>query len=67
MANHRLRITPFERKRCAGHHQHASDCNKDLARAAQCTSKMQPLFVDAVPVAYNVFLVNRASFHGHPY
>eukprot|EP00959_Pyramimonas_sp_CCMP1952_P133752 2797046-Pyramimonas_sp.AAC.1 len=24
MANHRLLLTPFERKRCSGHHQHAS-------------------------------------------
>eukprot|EP00959_Pyramimonas_sp_CCMP1952_P460440 9479870-Pyramimonas_sp.AAC.1 len=27
MANHCLLFTPFERRRCAGHHQHASVCS----------------------------------------
>eukprot|EP00959_Pyramimonas_sp_CCMP1952_P249757 5221400-Pyramimonas_sp.AAC.1 len=35
MANHRLLLTPFERKRCDGHHPHASVCNKELSMAAQ--------------------------------
>eukprot|EP00959_Pyramimonas_sp_CCMP1952_P265571 5552742-Pyramimonas_sp.AAC.1 len=67
MANHRLRLTPFERKRCTGHHQHASVCSTDLARAAQCTPKMQPPFVDAVQIAHDLFLVNRDPFHDHPH
>eukprot|EP00959_Pyramimonas_sp_CCMP1952_P087280 1826053-Pyramimonas_sp.AAC.1 len=33
MANHRLLLTPFERRRCAGHHQHASLCNRELSMA----------------------------------
>eukprot|EP00959_Pyramimonas_sp_CCMP1952_P357414 7484270-Pyramimonas_sp.AAC.1 len=44
MANRRLLLTPFESKLCTGHHQHASVCNKELAREAQCTPKMQSLF-----------------------
>eukprot|EP00959_Pyramimonas_sp_CCMP1952_P073328 1532647-Pyramimonas_sp.AAC.1 len=30
MANHRLLLAPFERKRCAGHHQRASVRNRAL-------------------------------------
>eukprot|EP00959_Pyramimonas_sp_CCMP1952_P177523 3710958-Pyramimonas_sp.AAC.1 len=33
MANRRLSLTPFENRRCMGHHQHASVCNRDLAKA----------------------------------
>eukprot|EP00959_Pyramimonas_sp_CCMP1952_P427753 8958353-Pyramimonas_sp.AAC.1 len=28
---------------------------------------MQSLFVDAVQIAHDLFLVNRDPFHGHPY
>eukprot|EP00959_Pyramimonas_sp_CCMP1952_P324535 6792858-Pyramimonas_sp.AAC.1 len=35
MANHRLLLTPFERKRCDGHHPHASVCTKELSMAVQ--------------------------------
>eukprot|EP00959_Pyramimonas_sp_CCMP1952_P431810 9043295-Pyramimonas_sp.AAC.1 len=67
MANHRLLLAPFERKRCAGHPQHASVHNKELSLSAQCTLKMQSLFVDAVQIARDLFLVNRDPSHGHPY
>eukprot|EP00959_Pyramimonas_sp_CCMP1952_P141137 2953972-Pyramimonas_sp.AAC.1 len=63
MANRRLLLTPFERKRFTGHHQHASACRKDLARAAQYSPKMLSLFVDAVQIAHDMFLVNRDPFH----
>eukprot|EP00959_Pyramimonas_sp_CCMP1952_P067817 1415356-Pyramimonas_sp.AAC.2 len=67
MASHRLLLTPFERKRCTGRHQHASVCNKELARAAQSTPKMQSLFVDAVQIAHDVFLVSRDPLRAHPH
>eukprot|EP00959_Pyramimonas_sp_CCMP1952_P146006 3057280-Pyramimonas_sp.AAC.1 len=67
MANHRLLPTPFERRRCAGHYQHASVCNKELSMAAHFTSRMQSLFVDAVQIARDQFQVNRDPFHGYPY
>eukprot|EP00959_Pyramimonas_sp_CCMP1952_P336552 7047195-Pyramimonas_sp.AAC.1 len=35
--------------------------------AAHCTPKMQFLFVDAVQIANDLFLVHRDPFHGHPY
>eukprot|EP00959_Pyramimonas_sp_CCMP1952_P150620 3152235-Pyramimonas_sp.AAC.1 len=66
MANRRLLVTPFERKLCAGRRRRASDCGKELARAAQCAPKVQPLFVGAVQVAHDLFLVNRDPFHDHP-
>eukprot|EP00959_Pyramimonas_sp_CCMP1952_P163072 3408936-Pyramimonas_sp.AAC.2 len=34
MAKHRLLFTLFERRRCAGHHQHASVCSRELSMAA---------------------------------
>eukprot|EP00959_Pyramimonas_sp_CCMP1952_P112342 2348975-Pyramimonas_sp.AAC.1 len=55
MANHRLLLTSADRKRCSGHHQHASVCNKELSMAAQSTSKMQSLFVEAVQIAHDLF------------
>eukprot|EP00959_Pyramimonas_sp_CCMP1952_P406324 8515941-Pyramimonas_sp.AAC.1 len=67
MANHRLLLTPFERRRCAGHHQDASVCNRELSMAAQYTPKMQSPFGDAVQIARDLFQVNRDPFHGHPY
>eukprot|EP00959_Pyramimonas_sp_CCMP1952_P374109 7834796-Pyramimonas_sp.AAC.1 len=66
MANRPLLFTPYEGRRCAGHHQHASVCNRELSRAAHDTSKMQSLFVDAVQIARGLFQVNRGPFHGHP-
>eukprot|EP00959_Pyramimonas_sp_CCMP1952_P433937 9086972-Pyramimonas_sp.AAC.1 len=67
MANRRLLLTRFERKRCIGHHQHASACNRELSVAAQTTSKMQSLFVDAVRMGHDLFQVTRETFHGHPH
>eukprot|EP00959_Pyramimonas_sp_CCMP1952_P086498 1809274-Pyramimonas_sp.AAC.1 len=67
MANLRLLPTHFERKRCTGHHQHSSVCNKELARAAQYTPKMQSLFVEASQLAHDMLLVNRDPFHDHPH
>eukprot|EP00959_Pyramimonas_sp_CCMP1952_P441825 9249410-Pyramimonas_sp.AAC.1 len=55
MVNHRLLLTHFERRRCAGHHQHASVCNRDLSMAAHCTPQIQSLFVDAVQIAHGLF------------
>eukprot|EP00959_Pyramimonas_sp_CCMP1952_P138435 2897561-Pyramimonas_sp.AAC.1 len=46
---------PFERRRRAGHHQHASVCNHRLSMAAHYTSKMQSIFVDAVQIAHDPF------------
>eukprot|EP00959_Pyramimonas_sp_CCMP1952_P027778 582940-Pyramimonas_sp.AAC.1 len=54
MANRRILLTPFERKRCSGHHQHASVCNKELPMAAQYTPKMQSLFVESVQIAHDL-------------
>eukprot|EP00959_Pyramimonas_sp_CCMP1952_P423050 8861835-Pyramimonas_sp.AAC.1 len=67
MASHRLLLTPFERKRCAGHHRRASVCNEELIMAAQYTPKMQSLFVEAVHHVHDMVLVNRDPFHAHPY
>eukprot|EP00959_Pyramimonas_sp_CCMP1952_P409664 8585571-Pyramimonas_sp.AAC.1 len=67
MADHRLLVTPFERERCAGHHQHLSVCNKELSMAARYTSRTQSLFVDAVQIAHDLFQVSRDPFHGQPY
>eukprot|EP00959_Pyramimonas_sp_CCMP1952_P432214 9051184-Pyramimonas_sp.AAC.1 len=67
MANHRLVLTPFERKRCTGHHQRASVCNKELPMVAQCTAMMQLLFVEAVKIAYALVQVTRDPFHCYPY
>eukprot|EP00959_Pyramimonas_sp_CCMP1952_P143314 3000238-Pyramimonas_sp.AAC.1 len=66
MANHRLLLALPERRRCAGHHQHAPVCNEELSMAAHYTSRMQSLFVDAVKIAHDLFQVNRDPFHGHP-
>eukprot|EP00959_Pyramimonas_sp_CCMP1952_P325887 6821466-Pyramimonas_sp.AAC.1 len=66
-ASGRRLLTPFERRRCAGHHQHASICNKELRMAAHYTSHVQDLFVDAVHFARDLFQVNRGPFHGHSY
>eukprot|EP00959_Pyramimonas_sp_CCMP1952_P406939 8528799-Pyramimonas_sp.AAC.2 len=65
MANHRLLLTPIERKRCTGHHQHASVCNRELARAALDTPKMQSLFAEAVQLAHVVFRIYRDPFLVH--
>eukprot|EP00959_Pyramimonas_sp_CCMP1952_P055183 1153553-Pyramimonas_sp.AAC.1 len=35
--------------------------------AAQCTPKMQSLFVEAVQIAHELFQVTRDSCHGRPY
>eukprot|EP00959_Pyramimonas_sp_CCMP1952_P037432 783363-Pyramimonas_sp.AAC.2 len=67
MANHRLLFTPFELERCSGHRQHASACNKELSMAAQKTSKMQLLFVEAGQIAHDLFQATRDPFHGCPY
>eukprot|EP00959_Pyramimonas_sp_CCMP1952_P050996 1065192-Pyramimonas_sp.AAC.1 len=67
MANRRLLLAPFERKWCSGHHQHALVCSEELSRTAQYTPKMQSLFVDAVQIAHDLYLVNRDPFHGHLY
>eukprot|EP00959_Pyramimonas_sp_CCMP1952_P325072 6804290-Pyramimonas_sp.AAC.1 len=53
MANHRFRFTLFERRRCAGHHQHASVCNREIFMAALYILKMQPRFVDVVQIAHD--------------
>eukprot|EP00959_Pyramimonas_sp_CCMP1952_P129411 2706372-Pyramimonas_sp.AAC.1 len=37
MANHLSRLRPFDNRQCTGHHQHASVCNMEAAKAAQCT------------------------------
>eukprot|EP00959_Pyramimonas_sp_CCMP1952_P292612 6119953-Pyramimonas_sp.AAC.1 len=52
---------PLGRRRCAGHHQHASVCNRELPMAAHHTPHMQSLFVDAVQIARDLFQVNRDS------
>eukprot|EP00959_Pyramimonas_sp_CCMP1952_P280011 5854138-Pyramimonas_sp.AAC.1 len=67
MANHRLLFALFERRRCAGHHQHVSVCNEELSTAARYTSKMQSLFADAVQLEHDLFQENRDPFHGRPY
>eukprot|EP00959_Pyramimonas_sp_CCMP1952_P219798 4595576-Pyramimonas_sp.AAC.1 len=67
MANHRLLLTPFERKRCDGHRPHASLCNKELSMAAQYAPKVQSLSVEAVQIADDLFQTTRGPFHGHPY
>eukprot|EP00959_Pyramimonas_sp_CCMP1952_P117298 2451810-Pyramimonas_sp.AAC.1 len=67
MADHRLLLTHFERKRYAGHHQHASVCNTKLSMAAHQTSRMQSLFVDAVQIARDLCPVNRDPLFGHPF
>eukprot|EP00959_Pyramimonas_sp_CCMP1952_P306566 6415933-Pyramimonas_sp.AAC.1 len=54
MANHRFQFSSLERRRCAGHHQHASVCNRELSMVAHYTSKMQILFVDAVQIAHDM-------------
>eukprot|EP00959_Pyramimonas_sp_CCMP1952_P041212 862039-Pyramimonas_sp.AAC.1 len=42
MANHRLLFTPFELRRCGGHHQHSSVCNRELSMAAHYTPRCSP-------------------------
>eukprot|EP00959_Pyramimonas_sp_CCMP1952_P139647 2922613-Pyramimonas_sp.AAC.1 len=64
-ARHGSLLTPLDRKRCTGRHQRASVCNRELAKAAQYISKKQPLFVEAVRIAYEMFAVNRDPFHNH--
>eukprot|EP00959_Pyramimonas_sp_CCMP1952_P406080 8510551-Pyramimonas_sp.AAC.1 len=67
MAYHRSLLTPFDNKRCTGHRQHASVCNKDLAKAAQYIPKMPSLCVEAVQIADDMFAVSRDPFHDHPH
>ena len=67
MANHTAILAPFHNKRCNGQHQHASVCNKELAKAAQYSAKMQSLFVDAVQIAHDLFASNRDPFGDRPY
>eukprot|EP00959_Pyramimonas_sp_CCMP1952_P283260 5921326-Pyramimonas_sp.AAC.1 len=52
MANHRLLFAPFERERCAGHHQHVSVRNKELFMGAQYTLNMRSRIVEAVQIAH---------------
>eukprot|EP00959_Pyramimonas_sp_CCMP1952_P401387 8410594-Pyramimonas_sp.AAC.1 len=67
VANRRLLLTPFTRKWCSGHHQHASACNRELTTAAQYTPTMQLVVVDAVQIAHDLPQVTPDPFHGHPY
>eukprot|EP00959_Pyramimonas_sp_CCMP1952_P045792 956889-Pyramimonas_sp.AAC.1 len=67
MANHSLLLTLFERKRCNGHHQHASVCNKELSIAAQHTPNMQSLLVEYVQIAHDLFRTTRDPFLCYPY
>eukprot|EP00959_Pyramimonas_sp_CCMP1952_P383659 8040190-Pyramimonas_sp.AAC.1 len=60
-------FTPIDRKRCSGHRQHASVCNKELSMAAQYTPKMQSLFVESVQIAHDLFQTIRGPFYGYPY
>eukprot|EP00959_Pyramimonas_sp_CCMP1952_P146319 3063119-Pyramimonas_sp.AAC.1 len=62
MANRRLLLTSFESKRCTGHHQPASVCKEERARAARYFPNMQSLFVETVQIAHDMFLVNRGPF-----
>eukprot|EP00959_Pyramimonas_sp_CCMP1952_P289890 6062885-Pyramimonas_sp.AAC.1 len=66
-ANHRSILTPFENKRCTGHHQHASARNRALAKTAQCTPKMQSLFAEAVQNAHDMVAVSRDPCLDHPH
>eukprot|EP00959_Pyramimonas_sp_CCMP1952_P080972 1691767-Pyramimonas_sp.AAC.1 len=66
MVNHYLITTPFERKRCDGHHPHASACNAELSTAAQFTPKMQSLFIEALQIAHNLPQTTRDPFQGFP-
>eukprot|EP00959_Pyramimonas_sp_CCMP1952_P184818 3864466-Pyramimonas_sp.AAC.1 len=67
MASHRSLLTPFDNQRCTGHHHHASLCNKELAKAAQYTPKMQSLFVEAVQISHDTFAVKRGPSHDNPH
>eukprot|EP00959_Pyramimonas_sp_CCMP1952_P210698 4409261-Pyramimonas_sp.AAC.2 len=55
MANHCLLLSPFERRRCAGHRPRASARNRDRSMAAHYTSQIQSPFVDAVQIARDLF------------
>eukprot|EP00959_Pyramimonas_sp_CCMP1952_P234996 4910414-Pyramimonas_sp.AAC.1 len=65
MAHQRLLLAPFGRKRVLAIINMPRCAIKN--DAAQYAAKMRSLFVDAVQIAHDLFLVSRDPSHGHPY
>eukprot|EP00959_Pyramimonas_sp_CCMP1952_P400422 8390330-Pyramimonas_sp.AAC.1 len=40
---------------------------RELAKAAQCTPKMQSFFVEAVQISHDRFAINRGPCHNRPH